>query len=138
VENPELCGNGDHSRPVVAVARLFWPDGHFNPTTACKTDLPHLVRDSLDEGHAVEVWPVRPGPDHPLRFGAWRQAPDCGRCNDRGRFREEGSDGITVDAHCTCKRGRRMSELWYAEKRGYGHPDQPEPEPDYDPEGPPF
>jgi len=128
---PLSCGNGDHGRPVAAVARLFWPGGRFNPTTACKTDLPRLIRDSLGEGHAVEVWPVCTGPDNPLRFGAWRQAPDCARCNDRGRFREG-----NTEAHCTCKRGRRMSELWYAKKHGYSHPD--EPEPDYDPEGPPF
>jgi hypothetical protein len=71
--------------------------------------------------------------DHPLRFGAWRQAPDCGRCNDRGRFTEGGTE-----AHCTCKRGRRMSEMWYASKHGYGHPDEPEPDPgDYE-DGAPF
>jgi hypothetical protein len=61
----------------------------------------------------------------------WRSAPDCDRCKDNGRFRED-SAGIVVEAHCGCKRGRRMSELWLADKHGYSHPDQPEPEPDYD------
>jgi hypothetical protein len=61
----------------------------------------------------------------------WRAAPDCGRCGDSGRFHES-----QVEAHCTCKRGRRMSELWQAEKHGYAHPDEPEPE--YDPDGAPF
>lgn len=68
----------------------------------------------------------------PLPTG-WRAAPDCGRCNDRGRFSEtrcnEQHQPVTVEAHCTCKRGRRMSELWYAEKHGLYHPDMPEPEP---------
>jgi hypothetical protein len=63
----------------------------------------------------------------------WRRAPDCGRCGDRGRFREN-----NVEAHCTCKRGRRMSELWYADKHGYAHPDEPDPEPPYDDDGAPF
>lgn len=58
----------------------------------------------------------------------WRAAPDCDRCKDRGRFREN-----NVEAHCGCKRGRRMSELWYADKHGLYHPDMPEPsEPDFD------
>jgi hypothetical protein len=70
-------------------------------------------------------------PENPMGWGQWRKAPDCDRCKDTGRFREN-----NVEAHCGCKRGRRMSELWYADKHGYGHPD--EPEPDYDPEGPPF
>lgn len=136
--DPVNCASDDHRRPVPAVARLFWPDGRYLPTTACRGDLDRLIRDSLHEGHPVELWPPGKGPGNPLRWGAWRQAPDCGRCEDRGRFRETGSNGITVEAHCTCKRGRRMSELWLAEKEGYGHPDQPEPEPDWDPEGPPF
>lgn len=85
-----------------------------------------------------------PGPAgrHP---SSWREAPDCGRCNGTGRFRETAcriwDDGthspITVEAHCTCKRGQRMSELWQAEKHGYSHPDMPDPEPP-DAEGPPF
>ena len=134
------CGNPDHTRPVPAVARLFWPDGRFKPATACKTDLPRQIRASIEDGHPVEIWPIRKGPDNPLRWGAWRQSPDCGRCNDRGRFREENSGGGITEAHCTCKRGQRMSELWYADKHGYSHPDapEPEPEPDWDPEGPPF
>lgn len=131
-----VCGNQDHPRPAAAIARLFWPDGRYAPTTACATDLPGQIRQSLDEGHPVEVWPVRKEPDNPLRFGTWRRAPDCARCNDTGRFREGGEATCIVEAPCTCKRGRRMSELWYAEKHGFGHPD--EPEPDYDPEGPPF
>ena len=133
------CANPAHARKVTAIARLFWPRGEHNPTTACATDLPALVRDSLEDGYPVEVWPPAREPSNPLRWGQWRKAPDCGRCEDRGRFRETGSsDGITVEAHCTCKRGQRMSELWYAEKHGYDHPDMPEPEPDWDPEGPPF
>lgn len=130
------CSNPDHRRPVQAIARLFWPDGRFEPTTACITDLSGQIRQSLKEGHPVEVWPPAREPSNPLRWGQWRQAPDCGRCNDRGRFREENAVGGVTEAHCTCKRGRRMSELWFAEKHGFGHPD--EPEPDYDPEGPPF
>jgi hypothetical protein len=129
------CANPDHVRPVAAIARLFWPDGKYQPTTACITDLTVQVRQSLEDGHPVEVWPPVREPANPLRFGGWRKAPDCGRCSDAGRFRETGG-GITVEAHCTCKRGQRMSELWYSEKHGFSHPDEPEPE--YDPEGPPF
>jgi|SRR5581483_11724172 len=134
---PLECTSPDHVRPIKAAARLFWPDGRYQPTTACITDLTRQVRQSLEEGHAVEVWPPAREPSNPLRWGQWRKAPDCGRCEDRGRFREK-SDGITVEAHCICKRGQRMFELWFAEKHGYGHPDQPEPEPDWDPDGPPF
>jgi hypothetical protein len=130
------CANPDHNRKVTAIARLFWPRGEHDPATACASDLAALLHDSLEDRCPVEVWPVRTGPVNPLRFGGWRQAPDCGRCEDRGRFRETGSNGITVEAHCTCKRGQRMSELWRADKDGYSHPDEPEPE--YDPEGPPF
>lgn len=54
----------------------------------------------------------------------WRAAPTCDRCKDTGRFREQ-----NVEAHCRCKTGRRMSELWYAEKHGLYHPDMPDPEP---------
>ncbi|MFI6290007.1 hypothetical protein ACIBEJ_00390 [Nonomuraea sp. NPDC050790] len=36
----------------------------------------------------------------------------------------------TVDAHCTCKLGRRASELWYADKHGHYHPDASDPAPD--------
>lgn len=62
------------------------------------------------------------------KLTGWRAAPDCDRCKDRGRFQEGG-----LDAHCGCKQGRRMSELWYAEKHGLYHADAPEPsEPDYD------
>jgi hypothetical protein len=139
-QEPErvTCANPDHDRTVTAVARLFWPGGHHDPTTACATDLAALLHDSLEDRYPVEVWPATTGPANPLRFGGWRQAPDCGRCEDRGRFREENSLGGVTEAHCTCKRGRRMSELWLAAKEGYAHPDEPEPEPDYDPEGPPF
>lgn len=71
--------------------------------------------------------------DRPQGFSSqWRRAPDCGRCGDRGRFRENNTEG-----HCICKRGRRMSELWYADKHGYAHPDEPDPEPPYD-DGSPF
>ena len=73
------------------------------------------------------------GPFGPPPTG-WRAAPDCGRCNDTGRFTEGGCCGGTVNAHCSCKTGRRMSELWYAEKHGEYHPDMPEPEPPYDDE----
>jgi hypothetical protein len=58
----------------------------------------------------------------------WRAAPDCDRCKDTGRFSEP-----NLEAHCGCKRGRKMSELWYADKHGLDHPDMPEPtEPDFD------
>lgn len=130
------CANPDHSRPVAAIARLYWPDGRYLPSTACATDLPRQVRQSLDDGHPIEVWPPAREPSDPLRWGQWRKAPDCGRCNDTGRFRDTNAAGGITEAHCTCKRGQRMSELWYAEKHGYGHPDQPEPE--YDPDGAPF
>jgi hypothetical protein len=127
------CGGG-HSQPVRAVARLYWPTGRFSPTTACAVDLAEAVRDSIeDERVPVEVWPIGRPPENPMHWGQWRKAPDCGRCNDRGRFTEGSTEG-----HCTCKRGRRMSELWYAEKHGYGHPDEADPEPpDYD-DGAPF
>ena len=114
---PLECTSPDHVRPIKAAARLFWPDGRYQPTTACITDLTRQVRQSLEEGHAVEVWPPAREPSNPLRWGQWRKAPDCGRCEDRGRFREK-SDGITVEAHCICKRGQRMFELWFAEKHG--------------------
>ncbi|WP_346152848.1 hypothetical protein [Nonomuraea recticatena] len=35
-----------------------------------------------------------------------------------------------VDAHCTCKRGRRASAIRVAEKYGVTHPDASDPEPD--------
>lgn len=130
---PVNCGNPDHRKPVPAIARLFWPDGRHKPATACATDLTFQIAGAVDEAAPVEVWPVGKGPDNPLRFGAWRQAPDCDRCKDTGRFTE----GI-VNAPCGCKRGRRMSELWYAEKEGYPHPDEPEPEPPWDNDGAPF
>lgn len=64
----------------------------------------------------------------PKSTTSWRTAPDCDRCRDTGRFQER-----NMDAPCGCKRGRRMSELWYAEKHGLPHPDMPEPsEPDWD------
>ncbi|MDI2029834.1 hypothetical protein QFW96_14480 [Saccharopolyspora sp. TS4A08] len=60
-----------------------------------------------------------PNPPGEIPFGhpvlGWRTAPDCGRCNDTGRYQEQ-HGRITVDAHCTCKKGRRMSELWIADK----------------------
>lgn len=64
----------------------------------------------------------------------WRAAPDCGRCNDTGRYQEtrcivrdgQHQPGV-IDAHCTCKRGRRMSELWIADKLDVPHPNQYEP-----------
>ncbi len=62
----------------------------------------------------------------------WRSAPDCDRCKDTGRFQEN-----NVEGHCGCKRGRRMSELWQAEKYGFSHPDMPDPEPP-GPDGAPF
>lgn len=128
---PVTCANEDHSRPVPAVARLVWPGGRYRPTTACATDLRRSLADSLAEGHAVEVWPANREPDSALGVGRWRRAPDCDRCKDTGRFAENG-----VEAHCGCKRGRRMSELWYADKHGHYHPDAFEPE--WDPDGPPF
>lgn len=81
--------------------------------------------------------PFAPPPRHPLGFGDWKNAPDCGRCNDTGRYEEKachvGEDGthtpIKVNAHCTCKRGRRAAELWWADKHGHSHPDEPDPEP---------
>jgi hypothetical protein len=58
----------------------------------------------------------------------WRAAPDCDRCKDTGRYCEG-----TTEAHCGCKRGRKASELWYADKHGLDHPDMPEPtEPDFE------
>lgn len=63
------------------------------------------------------------GPFGPPPTG-WRAAPTCDRCKDTGRYQEHG-----VDAHCGCKTGRRMSELWYADKHGLYHPDMPDPEP---------
>jgi hypothetical protein len=47
------CANPDHRHPVKAIARLFWPDGRYQPTTACITDLTRQVRQSLEEGRAV-------------------------------------------------------------------------------------
>ena len=64
------------------------------------------------------------GPFGPPPTG-WRAAPTCGRCKDTGRFRE-----ANVEGHCNCKTGRRMSELWYADKHGLYHPDMPEPDPE--------
>lgn len=40
--------------------------------------------------------------------------------------------GHVTEAHCLCKRGRRASERWVADKHGYAHPDEPEPDPDDD------
>lgn len=62
----------------------------------------------------------------------WRAAPDCAKCNDTGRANTGGCCGPRINTHCTCKTGRRRSELWYADKHGLHHPDAPEPEPDYE------
>lgn len=75
------------------------------------------------------------GSVEPVR--GWRAAPDCGRCDDTGRYTEQlNENGGTLSAHCTCKRGRWMSELWRAEKDGLAHPDMPddneEPPEDWD------
>src|SRR5581483_737627 len=129
---PVDCSNeAGHVHPVPAVARLYWPDGRFKPATACAFDLRLSLAQSLDEGVPVEVWPISREPDSALGVGVWRRAPDCDRCKDTGRFHEN-----NTEAHCGCKRGRRMSELWYADKPGHYHPDAFEPEPA--PEGPPF
>jgi hypothetical protein len=53
----------------------------------------------------------------------WRAAPDCGKCFDTGRSRWANAHGGTTEGHCSCKRGRRMSEVWRAEKDGQDHPD---------------
>jgi hypothetical protein len=98
-------------------------------------DLTDVVRQSVDDGYPVEVWPTDKGPRNPRR-GNWRSAPDCDRCKDTGRFREGNDAGGYTEAHCGCKRGRRMSELWYATKHGLSHPDEPEPEPGYDNDAP--
>lgn len=82
--------------------------------------------------------PTPKTPDNPMGWGRWRQAPDCARCSDTGRFRDVNTAGGVTEGHCTCKHGRRMSEIWYASKHGYGHPDMPDPEPDFDPDGAPF
>jgi hypothetical protein len=132
-----MCASEDHPRPVAAIARLYWPDGRYKPITACIGDLTRQIRQSLDGGHPVEVWPADRGPADPRR-GDWRSAPDCGRCKDTGRFREGNDAGGCTEAHCGCKRGRRMSELWYADKHGLSHPDEPEPEPSWGDDDPPF
>lgn len=63
----------------------------------------------------------------------WRAAPDCDRCKDTGRFRAMNAADVASEGHCGCKRGRKMSELWYADKHGLDHPDMLEPsEPDFD------
>lgn len=64
--------------------------------------------------------------EHPFGLPptGWRAAPDCALCKDLGRATVH-----NVDAHCQCKRGRRMSELWFADKHGLHHADMPEPEP---------
>lgn len=93
--------------------------------------------------HAACAGVLEEAPEVPARegnapsLGQWRKAPDCDRCKDRGRFRETSQAGGVTEAHCGCKRGRRMSELWSADKHGYAHPDEPEPEPPTD-DWPPF
>ncbi|MEV8638958.1 hypothetical protein AB0395_45620 [Streptosporangium sp. NPDC051023] len=68
-ETPEIvyCRNEDHTESVPAVARLSWPDGRFNPTTACAEDLEMIVSNSLDDGHVVLVEPVAEHESHAYR-----------------------------------------------------------------------
>jgi hypothetical protein len=53
------CGNPGHVRPAPAVARISWPDNRFKTTTACVGDLQANVRNSVEEGRAILVEPVR-------------------------------------------------------------------------------
>ncbi|MEV7013341.1 hypothetical protein [Streptosporangium sp. NPDC051022] len=59
-ETPEIvyCRNEDCAERTPAVARVSWPDGRYNPTTACAEDLEVIVSNSISEGHVVLVEPV--------------------------------------------------------------------------------
>lgn len=108
-----LSGSGDRSLWSIAEALL----ARYHVTARTKEPEPVTMRDS----------PFGPVPV----VTGWRAAPVCGSCNDTGRTK------VPFDSHCSCKRGMRMSELWYADKHGFSHPDQPEPsEPDYADEEP--
>lgn len=82
------CGNEYHTRQVKAVARLSWPDGRFNPTTACATCLRWHTRDCIDEGHAVLVEPLA---EHKsgayVSYAVTRQVKEVARLHrcERGR-----------------------------------------------------
>jgi hypothetical protein len=83
---------------------------------------------------AQEVYQAVQREDQGDPFGpeptGWRAAPACAACKDTGR-----ASGPWGSAHCACKRGRRASELWYADKHGLDHPDRPDPEPDFGAQG---
>jgi hypothetical protein len=53
-----MCGNVDHETPAPAVARLFYPNGRFVPTTACADDLEWVAEQALDEKASVLIEPV--------------------------------------------------------------------------------
>lgn len=62
-----LCANPDHGRAVPAVARLTWPEGPYQPTTACAG--------CRDEQYRTATTPIliEPIPD------AYGQCPTCRR-----------------------------------------------------------
>lgn len=52
-----LCANSSHFQRTKAVARLSFPDGRYNPTTACSGCLDQQVRQAR-----LEVYPIRIDP----------------------------------------------------------------------------
>lgn len=111
-----------------------YPDApHVSPWTRFM-EMP--ARDAYNLGVKIRtlVGPAPTGPpDDPWGTPptGWRAAPDCDRCKDTGRYQEPMGiiAGPAQIGPCRCKRGRRMSELWFAEKHGFDHPDLPDPEP---------
>lgn len=56
----KFCDNEDHyPRPVRAVVALSWPDGPFKPCDVCAGCSKWSIRNSLDEGHAVTITPIK-------------------------------------------------------------------------------
>lgn len=53
-----LCANEDHDEETLAVARVYYPNARFRPTTACADDLDWVAEQALDEKASVLIEPV--------------------------------------------------------------------------------
>lgn len=65
---PVLCDNPDHTRPVLAVARVTFPDGRFKPTTGCACCRDWTIREAMTDARPILVEPIAE---------AYGKCPDC-------------------------------------------------------------
>lgn len=79
-----FCGNQNHPRPTPAIARVSWSDNRFTTTTACVGDLQANVRDSVEDGRAILVEPVREHEQDAYRtYAVTRQIRDISNLHRR-------------------------------------------------------